>query len=275
MMEPTASDWGLRGGSIAGKYERYLVPAIFAPIAVDFLNIVKPRPGDHVLDVACGTGIVARLAAERAGTTGRVVGLDLLPEMLNQARALPKTDPPVEWENASADKMPFSDEAFTLVLCQQSLPFFPDKPAALREMYRVTAPGGKLGLNVLTDISRTPAMIALAEALARNIGPEPAAFVRAVGSLCDETELRDLVEGAGFHDLAIQTVTEELSFPSPEEFVRQYLVSTPLAANESVKQADETARAAVVQEVKSRLAPYVDDRGTAGPAEIYVVSARK
>jgi ubiquinone/menaquinone biosynthesis C-methylase UbiE len=275
MTEPTASDWDIRGGSVAGNYERYLVPAIFAPIAVDFLNIVKPRSGDHVLDVACGTGIVARLAAERVGTTGRVVGLDFLPDMLNQARSLPKADPPVEWEHASADKMPFSHEAFTLVLCQQSLPFFPDKPGALREMHRVTAPGGKLGLNVLSNISRTPAMVALAEALARNIGPEPAAFVRLVGSLCDKSELRDLVEGAGFHDFAIQTVTEELSFPSPEEFVRQYLVSTPLAANESVKQADETARAAVVQEVRSELAPYVDDRGTALPAEIYVVTARK
>lgn len=274
MADQTASDWDIGDASIAENYERYLVPTIFAPIAIDFLHAVGVRPGDHVLDVACGTGIVARLAADRVGPTGRVVGLDLLPDMLDCARSLPQTDPPVEWEHAGADNMPFPDAAFTAVLCQQSLQFFPDKLAALREMRRVTAPGGKLGLNVLCDISRTPAMMALAQALTRNIGPGPAAFVHMVGALGNEAELRGLVEEAGFHEVALETVQKNIKFPSPEEFVRQYLISTPLAFDPSVRQADEAIRAAVAEEVRSKLAPYMSERGMTAPAQIYFVTAR-
>lgn len=275
MTDQRASDWDIAGGSIAENYERYLVPTIFAPMAVDLLDVVEPGAGDHILDVACGTGIVARLAAERVGPAGGVVGLDFLPDMLDYARSQPTTDPPVEWEHASADDMPFPDEAFTIVLCQHGLQFFPDKPTALGEMRRVMAPGGKLGLTVLRDISRTPALMALAEALTRNIGPAPAAFVRMVGSLGDEAELRGLVEGAGLHEVAVETVTKDLHFPSPKDFVRQYLLSTPLAANPLVSHADEAVRVKVETDVRSQLMPYTGDDGLVFPAETYVVTARK
>ena len=275
MPDQRASDWDIAGGSIAENYERYLVPTIFAPMAVDLLDVVEPGAGDHILDVACGTGIVARLAAERVGPTGGVVGLDFLPDMLDYARSQPTTDPPVEWEHASADDMPFPDEAFTIVLCQHGLQFFPDKPTALGEMHRVMAPGGKLGLTVLRDISRAPGLMALAEALTRNIGPAPAAFVRMVGSLDDEAELRGLVEGAGLHEVAVETVTKDLHFPSPNDFVRQYLLSTPLAASPLVSHADEAVRVNVETDVRSQLMPYTGDDGLVFPAETYVVTARK
>lgn len=269
------SEWNLGGASIAENYERYLVPAIFAPIAADLLDIVSPQLGDSVLDVACGTGVVARRATQLVGPSGQVVGVDMLADMLDQAQALPATDPPVEWRQAAADDLPFPDDSFNVVLCQHGLQFFPDKAAALREMVRVLAPNGKLGLLVLEDISRMQPLTALKEALASNIGPEPASFVQVVGSMGDEAELRHLVEEAGFREVRVRGLTKDVEFPSPEEFLRQYLVSTPLAASPSVSQADESVRRKVESDLRSRLEPHQAGEGWAFPASNYLATARK
>src|SRR5262249_60545343 len=103
-----------------------------------------PGRGDRVVDVACGTGIVARIAAARVGPSGVVVGVDLNPGMLNVARSVSLTDSrsaaPIQWQEASADKLPFPGESFDIVYCQLGLQFFADRPAALREMRRVLGP---------------------------------------------------------------------------------------------------------------------------------------
>ena len=268
------SEWNLAGASIAENYERYLVPAIFAPMATDLVRIVDIQPGDRVLDVACGTGAVARQAAKQVGPSGSVAGIDMLPDMLDQARAS-QTDPPIEWQQGTADAIPFPDGSFTVVLCQHGMQFFPDKLAALKEMNRVLAPDGKLGVLVLQDISRTPALTALADSLNNNLGPAPAAFVRMVGAMGDEDELRRLVEGAGFREIRLERVTENISFPSPEDFVRQYLISTPLAANPAVSEAEESARERVVTDFRTKLQAYESEDGWSVPAENYVVTARK
>lgn len=128
-------------------YERYLVPAITAVWAADLVERAAPRSGERVLDVACGTGIVARRAAERVGNHGRVVGLDLNSGMLAVARSLSSQDASgIEWREGSALAMPLPDAAFDLVLCQLELQFFPDRPLALREMRRALVPGGRLAL---------------------------------------------------------------------------------------------------------------------------------
>src|SRR5688500_1839868 len=136
------------GGSATENYERYFVPAIGAPLAADLTDMAAPRPGERVLDVACGTGIVARLAAERVGTGGAVVGLDFNPGMLGVARSVTPPDLAIEWQEASADVMPLPNEAFDVVLCQLALQFMPDKAAALREMRRVLAIDGRVAINV-------------------------------------------------------------------------------------------------------------------------------
>src|ERR1700751_727028 len=134
------------GGRAAEIYHRYLVPAIASLRATDLIYRAAPRPGERVLDVACGTGVVARLAAERMGS-GRVVGLDINAGMLAVAQSLPSVATrPIEWQEGSALALPFSDDAFDLILCQFGLQFFPDKPAALGEMRRVLAPSGRVAL---------------------------------------------------------------------------------------------------------------------------------
>ena len=90
------------GGNAPENYERFFVPAIGAPVAADLIDIAALRPGERVLDVACGTGVVARLAAERVGTTGTVAGLDINPGMLVVARSVAPSGVAIEWHEASA-----------------------------------------------------------------------------------------------------------------------------------------------------------------------------
>ena len=100
-----------------------------------------------MLDVACGTGTVARLAAARVGSAGAVTGVDLTPGMLAVARRIEAEGAPIDWQEASADRLPLPDASADVALCSLGLQFFPDRPAALREMRRVLIPGGRLAVN--------------------------------------------------------------------------------------------------------------------------------
>jgi ubiquinone/menaquinone biosynthesis C-methylase UbiE len=125
---PPQESWQLRG-SAPELFERYLVPAVTAPWAADLVSLTDPPLGAHLLDVACGTGIVARLAAQRVGPTGHVVGLDLNPGMLAVARGLPPLPgAPIAWREASAVALLFPEATFDVVLCQQGLQFFSHRP---------------------------------------------------------------------------------------------------------------------------------------------------
>jgi ubiquinone/menaquinone biosynthesis C-methylase UbiE len=147
-------------------YERYLVPAITSAWANDLLDRIRPTREESVLDIACGTGVLARLVEQR-GHRGRLIGIDLTTAMLAVAR---KKSPAVEWIEGSALNLPFEAGSFDVVLCQLGLQFFPDRPLALREMVRVLKPGGRAGLNVYSAIERTPAAHAFVQALDRYFG---------------------------------------------------------------------------------------------------------
>ena len=264
-------------GSAPELYERYLVPAITAVWAADLIERAAPRPAEQVLDVACGTGIVARLAAERVGDHGRVVGLDLNPGMLAVARSLPaRAGRPVEWREGSVLGMPFPDAAFDLVLCQLGLQFFPDRPLALREMRRVLAPGGRLALSVFGPIEHNPATHALAEALDRHLGPQASAVKRSEHTLADADELRALADRAGFRDVTVNTTTRRVRFPSPREYVRIQLAATPLAG--LVSGMEGRQRTALVENLVTDLAVslrlYVGEGGLVFPQECHVLLAR-
>jgi ubiquinone/menaquinone biosynthesis C-methylase UbiE len=260
-------------GDMAENYERYFVPAIFRAWATDLLDLTAPQQGDRVLDVASGTGIVSRLAMDRVGATGKVVGLDINPGMLAVADSATPAGASIEWRQGNAEDMHFPDEAFDLVLCQQGLQFFPNKEIALREMNRVLARGGRMALSVWRDIKHIPGYLALADALARHVGPEAAGFLHMTGSVADELE--DLVKETDFQDLAVRSVSRKLHFSSPEAFVWEIIQCTPLAWMAAVNQANESTRANVINEVSARLEPYVDEDGLSFPIEARVATARR
>jgi len=262
--------WQQFAGSIAENYHRYLVPAIFEPWAEDLVALAALRPGDRVLDVACGPGVVARLAARRAGT-GQVTGLDTNPGMIRLARSLP-SELPISWQEGSALQMPFPGERFDVVLCQQGVQFFPDRAAGLREMRRVLVRDGKAVLAVWGPIEQSAGFAALAAALGRHVSADAAAAARSPFSLWSIDELSDLLEGAGWRNAGIQSRERMLHFASPAEFVLQYVWGSPIAA--VIGKPDASGLEAVVRDVAAALQPYLGDHGLSFPIENHLAAVR-
>ena len=266
--------WNLDGNPDE-MYERYLVPSMFTPWAVDFVELASLQAGERVLDVACGTGVVARLMAPQVGIDGKVVGLDLAAARLSVARSLP---PPIgaiiEWREEDATNLSFSDAEFDLACCHQGLQFFPDRLAALREMFRVLVSGGRLILSVWRSIEHHPDAVAMAEALHRNIGAEAAAFRDIIFSLGEAEAIEVLLRDAGFRDIVIRPMVKTLRFPSVEAFTVRYISAVePLAR--MVSEVDDNARTALLEDMSAALRPYVDPDGLAIPTASHVVTANK
>jgi SAM-dependent methyltransferase len=259
------------GGDPSANYERFFVPAIGAPLATDLVRHAALRPGERVLDVACGTGVVARLASPRFGAAGTVAGLDVNPAMLAVARSATPPGMPIQWHEASAEAMPLPDAAFDAVLCQMGLQFMPDKHAALREMRRVLVLGGRLILNVPGPTPRV--FTIMAEALARHVGAEAAAFVRHVFSFHDAAGIQNVVTGGGFRDVSVQFETKPLRLPAPQEFLWQYVQSTPLAG--AVARVDDERRGALEREVVAQWQEFVEGRTLVLQVRVAVATAWK
>lgn len=248
-------------------YERYLVPRVTLPWAQDLVKRAGIAEGDHVLDVACGTGVVSRVASARVGSTGRVVGLDVNTRMLDVARA---AAPDLEWVEGSASALPFDDGEFGIVVCQLGLQFFDDRLGALREMHRVLTDDGRAAASVFTSIERNPAALALSTALDRQLGADASLAKRSEHSLAGSHELRELCTTAGFAAVRIATVSRTIRFASVEEWVGIQLAATPLASLPS--QRDDLV-AQVSRTVAESLGAFVGRDGFAFPQEVHVVVA--
>src|SRR5215510_10367132 len=271
-MSEQSSGWQL-AGTAPELYERYLVPA-FLPISQQTVEMAMLQGGERVLDVACGTGILARLAAQVVGAAWQVVGLDVNEGMLGMARTVPQRHdgPSIEWRQSDAAAvLPFPDAAFDVVLCQAGLEFFADRAAGLREMARVLVPGGRLVLRVWRALERQPFYVTLLEALERHLGAGAGAPIRAAFTLAEAGELRALVVGAGFRQIHLRITTNLMRYPSPEAYVLGYLSVTPIAR--AIAALDDTARMALLQDVTTGLRTYADDDGLAAPTESHVVVA--
>jgi len=266
---PPQEQWQLSGRA-AALYERYPVQYILGPWARGLVALAHLRLGERVLDLACGTGVVARLAAPAVGLTGRVTGLDLNPGMLAVARSLPPpSGPPITWIEGSAVAMNFPTASFDVILCQQGLQFFPDRPAALREMRRVLIPSGRVLLSVWRIMS--PYHVAVVDALRQHVGAEAAATFSASRVVPDAEELYRLVVEAGFREVAIHPCVMNIRLPAVEGFVLSHLAATPVAS--AVAAVGSEARAAMADQVSLALRAYVDGDGLTIPDETNVVTA--
>ena len=190
--------------SSAKAYERYLVPLFFGPGAQHLIELAALKGGERVLDVACGTGIVARTTAERVGNSGTVIGLDLNEGMLEVARnASSNIHPNIEWRKGDVKEIPYEDSSFDVVFCQQGLQFFPNKLAALQEIHRVLKSNGRLALSTMRSIKHNHSYAILAQALKQHIGADAGLMMRSPFLSLNTDELRNLFLTAGFHDSRI------------------------------------------------------------------------
>jgi SAM-dependent methyltransferase len=246
-----------------------MVPAIFARWAPDLVAAARPQPGERVLDIACGTGVVTRLVYDRVAPTGRIVGIDLNAGMLAQARVASK-GLDIEWLEGSATSMPLPDGAFEAVICQQGLQFFPDKPAALREMHRVLVPSGRLAISVFRSVDHAPGYRVLQEALARHVGPENAALPPF--SLGDAHIIRDLVAGAGFREIRVRADVKLTRFLSADHFVRSVVGGAPSMLGLLAAQGPQVLEA-IIAEMVTATRTYVDDEGWATAQVANIITA--
>jgi SAM-dependent methyltransferase len=273
-MSPAAADgWQLESDS-AEAYERYLVPALMAAGAARLVELTAPGAGERVLDVGCGTGIVARRAALAVGGRGQVVGVDLNEGMLRVAgRAGSPAGAPVSWRQGNATSLPFPDGSFDVVLSQQMLQFVPEPSRAVAEMHRVLAPGGRLAISVCRPIEHAPGYLPLVAGLRQHVGAEAEAMMRSPFPAWSVSRLREIVSGGGFDGVAISIEVMSVRYPSAAEFLRREAACSPLAG--LVGAMSPNSRDALVRELAAALGSSTDDQGIVLPLEVYVARARR
>jgi ubiquinone/menaquinone biosynthesis C-methylase UbiE len=248
----------------SAAYERIMVPAVFGPWAKDLLDTAALVPGMRVLDVACGPGVVARLAAAQVGPTGRVVGVDINEAMLAVARAQPALGAQVEWRQGDATKLPFADGEFDRVMCQHGLQYVPDRVAALREMKRVLAPNGRLAISVF---SQSIGYQIFEHTAAQFVGEKAAAIMREPFALADRDELSGLLRMVELSTVEIDTKT------LPARFASVYQLGGRLA--NAVGTLSDEAHKILVAALHQAFEPNVSPQGLEFPMEAHVAVAQK
>ena len=249
----------------ANAYEAFFVPAVFQEWAPRVVAAAQVQSGQRVLDVACGTGVLAREAAARAGATGVVAGLDPNRGMLAVARRLA---PDVQWREGTAEALPYPDRSFDACVSQFGLMFFTDRQRAIGEMVRVLAPGGRLAVAVWDSLENTPAYAAEVALLERVAGQRAADALRAPFVLGDRKDLASLFADAGVAHVGITTHQGTARFPSVRAMVEADLRGW-LPVMGVVLPEDQISR--ILDEAEPMLRAYVTPGGTvefASPAHI-------
>jgi ubiquinone/menaquinone biosynthesis C-methylase UbiE len=263
----TAKETFKISAAAAELYESQFVPALFAEWAPRLTELVGVAPGQAVLDVACGTGIVARTVADIQRGRDRVVGLDINEAMLDVAR---RVRPEIEWRQGDAAQLPFADGTFDVALCQMAFMFFPDRTQVLREMARVVTAAGTVAFSVPSRLDAQPAYAPFVEMAARHAGLEAKNLLGAYFASGDLDELRRLVDAAGLQLTATRTYMGRVRCPSIDAFVATEVESTPLR-----ERINDAVYARIREEARALLRPHVTPGGAAEiPLEGHVIAGR-
>lgn len=251
----------------AEAYEAAFVPAFFAQWAPILCDAAEITTGQRILDVACGTGIVARTAADRVGA-GNVVGVDLNEAMLTVAR---RVRPDIDWRQGDATSLSFGDASFDTVLCQMALMFFPDRVQALQEMARVTEAGGTVAVLVPSSLDTQPAYGPFVEMASQCAGNEAGSLLSSYFASGDLGDLTGLFEKAGLPSPTTGTRLGTARFPSVDALVTTEVDSTPLG-----ERITREVREQIHDGARDVLAPFTRPDGTLeAPFEVHVVAGRR
>ncbi|KAA3647185.1 MAG: methyltransferase domain-containing protein [Chloroflexi bacterium] len=244
---------GQVSGSAAEIYEQFFVPALFADWPQHVIAAAEVQPGEDVLDVACGTGVLAREALIKVGSTGSVTGVDINEGMLAVAR---EKTPTITWKSGPAEALPFEDASFERVMCQFALMFFQDQAKAIAEMQRVTKPGGRASVAVWASLEDTPGYAEVAKLLNDLFGPEVAQSIEAPYSLGNIDVLHALFESSGIEDISIQSLDGKARFDSIDDWIYTDIKGWTLA-----DVIDDEGFARLKQAAPDRLGQFVQANG--------------
>lgn len=250
------------GQSFPEMYEQALVGPLFEPWVEPLLTDVGLAPGDRVLDVACGTGIVARRAKERLGEAGTVIGVDINPQMLAVARHVA---PDIDWREGNAASLPLGDdEKVDVVLCQQGFQFFPDRVAAARQFRRVLAEGGRLGVSTWRPDEEYPVLLQMRRVAEEHVGP----IADRRHSLGDPSALEAALREAGFDDVRTISYSRTIRFADGSVFLRLNAMALVSMSDARIESEEERQKrvAAIVRDSEERLGEHM--RGGALDYEI-------
>jgi ubiquinone/menaquinone biosynthesis C-methylase UbiE len=261
-------DKGQVSRNAAEVYEEFFVPALFQMWTSRVAEAADVQPGQRVLDVGCGTGILARTLAERVGAGGSVVGLDVNEGMLAVAQQKAAS---IKWRYGLAEALPFDRDSFDAVMSQFALMFFENKVTAIKEMVRVLRPGGRLAVAVWDSLENTPGYAAMTELLQRLFGDEAANALRAPYILGNPADLQALFAKAGLPDGELTTQAGSACFPSIQSWIYTDIKGWTLA-----DLIDEAQYERLLQEAEITLQPFVTAQGTvAFSAPAHIVTAIK
>jgi ubiquinone/menaquinone biosynthesis C-methylase UbiE len=239
-------------------YEQTLVGPLFRPWVESLLEDVGLGRGDRVLDIACGTGIVARLAQERLGATGRVVAVDMNPRMLAVARSVA---PGIDWREGDAAALPLhATDQFDVVLCQQGFQFFRDPAAAAREMRRALGKNGRLGLSTWRSDEESPLLRRLRDVAERHVGP----IADRRHSLSEPGPIEALLRDAGFRNVRSKRVSRTIRFADGAAFVHlnaMALVGMSPASGSLDDEARQRVVASIARDSADLVRLHTDGRG--------------
>jgi SAM-dependent methyltransferase len=252
----------------AEVYESCFVPAIFGAWASRVADAAGIETGDRVLDVGCGTGVLAREVVGRVGREGQVVGLDLNEGMLAVAA---RTEPEIEWRQGDAASLPFEDASFDVVVSQFALMYFPERVSSLREMWRTLASGGRLAIATWAPLRRARGYQILVDVTTRQCGGAAANVLAAPFVLGDREELAEIFVDGGISGANITLHEGSIRFSSVQEFIRVEVKGSPLAEVVS-----DDAMEALASESEAALAEFVAPSGEiVMPMDAHIATARK
>lgn len=244
----------------AEGYERYMVPTLFDPWAARLIQTAAPKPGERVLDVGCGTGVVARRIAAQLAGGGAVTGLDPSADMLTVARsAAAREGVDVDWRHGRAEQLPFPDGSFDLVTCQFALMFVADRPAALAQMRRVVDRSGRMVASVWQGLDRHPFYRTLHQVIEQRLG---VSALQDIFSLGRADELLKMALTAGFVQADVEPISMTARFPNPDGFLAGE-IDVDTAAIPSMQHLDAQARqemvTAIADAMRAPLAEVTQD----------------
>lgn len=251
----------------AAIYDAWFVPVLFAPVAEQMVAGTALPPQARVLDVACGTGIVARTVATHLQGQGAVTGLDLNPAMLVVARRVAEAAGlTITWVQGDAQTLPFPEASFDLVFCQQAIQFFPDRAGAVAEMHRVLAPGGEVAVACWRGLARNPFFASLAHVVQQHTGSDALAMPFA---LDDPRDLAGLLQQAGFRDVSVEPVAFTATYSEPDRVVEQQLTSSAAGIRSLQGMSDEEL-AALIDAVRADMTAPIREATVNGELHVPV-----